>query len=200
MSHAVPIDTAPTGAATLRQPHALAGTPPTADHPHWTETLRDGTHVIIRPLHAEDVELERRFIERLSPESRRMRFLGQMSSPSAELLRQMTQIDYVHDMAFVALVHRDGEKREVGVSRYSVGADGAWCECAVSVDDEWHGLGLGTLLMRHLIETARARGIRSMISLDSADNWRMRELATHLGFVREQDPDDARQVIHRLTL
>lgn len=196
MSH--PIDVEP---PTPAQPsHALASAPPTADDPRWTETLRDGSHVVIRPLHHDDIELERRFIERLSPEARRMRFLGQMSAPGDELLRQLTQIDYVHDIAFVALVHRDGEKREVGVSRYSVGIDGQSCECAVAVDDEWDGLGLGTLLMRHLIETARARGIRSMVSLDSADNWRMRDLAAHLGFVREQDPDDATQVFHRLTL
>jgi len=171
-----------------------------ASSPRWTDVLSDGTHVLVRPIHKEDAELERKFIERLSPESRRMRFLGQMNSPSESLLRSLVDIDYVHDVAFVALVHRDNEVREVGVSRYSVGADGTTCECAVTVDDAWHGLGLGTLLMRHLIDVARERGIRRMVSFDAADNHAMRDLAKHLGFQRATDGDDPHQVIHTLTL
>ena len=178
----------------------IVAVPPSADSPHFTEQLRDGTHVIIRPLHKSDAALERAFIKRLSPESRRLRFLGQVGEPSDDMIRKLTDIDYQHDMAFVALVHRDNQKREIGISRYSVGADGQSCECAVTVDDEWHNKGLGNLLMRHLIDVARARGIRTMISIDAADNWQMRDLAAYLGFRRERDPDDSAQVIHRLTL
>jgi len=191
-----------TGSAT--NPSASGpGTPSaavTSQEPRWTEVLADGSHVLIRPIRKEDAELERQFIERLSPQSRRMRFLGQMSTPSEKLLRRLVDIDYVHDMAFVALVHRDNEVREVGVSRYSVGPDRSSCECAVTVDDQWHGLGLGTLLMRHLIDVARERGIQRMVSFDAADNLPMRDLARYLGFTRTVDPDDPRQVVHSLSL
>lgn len=179
---------------------ALEPAAASADHPHWTETLRDGTHVLIRPIHAADAALEKHFIERLSPASRRYRFLGAIGEPSDELLRRLTDIDYRRDAAFVALVHRDGEKREIGVSRFSLGADGKSCECAVAVADEWQHRGLGVVLMRHLIEVARARGIRSMVSYDAADNAAMRELAGFLGFRRTPDPDDPRQVVHTLLL
>jgi hypothetical protein len=54
--------------------------------------------------------------------------------------------------------------------------------------------------MRHLIEVARSRGVRSMFSIDEADNASMRDLAKFLGFRRTRDPDDATQVIHTLTL
>jgi L-amino acid N-acyltransferase YncA len=57
---------------------------------------------------------------------------------------------------------------------------------------------MGTLLMRHLIDNARARGVQEMVSLDAADNTEMRALADYLGFSREADPLDATQVIHRL--
>ena len=166
---------------------------------HWHDTLRDGSRVLIRPLGKEDIELERAFLRRLSPTAQRMRFLGLVHEPSEALLRRLTDVDFVHDVAFVALVHRDGEKREVGVSRYSLGADGA-CECAVTVSDDWQGKGLGTLLMQHLIEVARAKGVRCLVSIDAADNAAMRDLAAHLGFARETDPDDPHQVIHRLDL
>ena len=179
---------------------ALTPAEATADNPHWTETLSDGTHVLIRPIHAADASLEKKFIERLSPASRRYRFLGAIGEPSDELIRRLTRIDYRRDAAFVALVHRDGEKREIGVSRFSLSADGQSCECAVTVADDWQRKGLGVVLMRHLIEVARTRGIRSMVSYDAADNAQMRDLAAFLGFRRAADPDDPRQVVHTLSL
>jgi GNAT superfamily N-acetyltransferase len=103
-------------------------------------------------------------------------------------------------MAFVALVHREGEKREIGVARYSTSADGGTCECAVTVSDDWRNRGLGTLLMRHLIDVARSRGVRSMMSIDEADNTGMRDLAKFFGFRRKSDPDDRSLVIHTLKL
>jgi len=179
---------------------ALLPAAPSRDSPHWTDTLSDGTHVLIRPIHKEDAALERAFIKRLSPESRRLRFLGQMNEASDELVKALTDIDYRRDMAFVALVHRDREKREIGVARYGTNKDGSVCECAVAVADEWRNRGLGVALMRHLIDVARSRGVRSMFSVDEADNAAMRDLAKFLGFKRARDPEDATQVIHTLAL
>jgi GNAT superfamily N-acetyltransferase len=166
----------------------------------WIETLRDGTHVIIRPIRKADTELERAFIGHLSAESRRMRFLGQIREPSDEMLRKLTDIDYKNEMAFIALVHRDGQTREIGVARYSASGNGKFCECAVTVSDEWHNKGLATLLMHHLIDVARTRGIHTMVSYDAVDNGQMRELATFLGFKRTADPEDSGMVVHTLTL
>lgn len=179
---------------------ALVAAQPSAEEPHWGDTLRDGTRVLIRPIQRSDAALERAFIRRLSPESRRLRFLGSISDPSDELIRRLTDIDYQHDVAFIALVHRGGEEVEIGVSRFSIGADGQSCECAVAVSDEWQNKGLGAILMRHLIGVARMRSVHTMVSFDAADNTAMRDLAEFLGFRRERDPDDATQVIHTLVL
>jgi GNAT superfamily N-acetyltransferase len=170
------------------------------DYPRWTETLRDHTRVVIRPLTRKDAAREREFIESLSPESLRFRILGQVRHPSIELIQQLTDIDYQRDVAFAAVVPHDGDERILGVSRYSTSADGVSCECAVTVLDDWHRKGLGTLLMRHLIEVARARGIVFMVSVDSAENVEMGDLARYLGFSTEHDPQDASQVVHRLVL
>jgi GNAT superfamily N-acetyltransferase len=186
--------------ATSKSVGALVLARPSAAGPSWTEKLRDGSHVLIRPIRKSDAAIERAFIERMSPESRHFRFLGYFKSPSDEFVGRLTDIDYQRDMAFVALVHDEGEKKEIGVSRYSVAPDGTSCECAVAVADEWQGRGLGVLLMRHLIEVARARGIKKMLSMDASDNLHMRDLAEFLGFRRRPDPDDTRQVIYTLSL
>jgi GNAT superfamily N-acetyltransferase len=175
-------------------------TSPMHDNLQWSEKLRDGTMVLIRAIRDDDAELERRFIEELSPQSRRFRFLGDIKSPDPQLLRQFTHVDQVKEVAFVALIADGTAEREIGVSRYSVLGDGVTCECAIAVSDDWHNQGLATLLMNHLIDVARQRGISRMYSVDAPDNQAMRELAEHLGFVRSRDPNDARQVLHTLDL
>lgn len=181
-------------------PQNLSALPMSATSPMWVHALANGAQVIIRPLGKGDAALERAFIESLSAQSRRFRFLGQISCPSDDLVRRLTDIDYVHDVAFTAITDVEGTAREIGVARYSVSADGQSCECAVAVSDDFHGQGLGTLLMNHLIDIARERGISEMVSLDAAENFAMRDLALALGFRRESDPEDSTQVIHRLAL
>lgn len=190
----------PGSATTVKSGSQITTLSAPADVPESVVTLLDGNEVTIRALRKEDAELERDFIRNLSPESRWMRFLGQIVEPSDSLIRKLTELDYQHDMAFIALSREGGILHEVGVSRYSLAPNGQSCECAVTVADVWQGKGLGTILMRDLIDIARKRGIRSMFSIDANENDRMRELARDLGFKREQDPDDPTRVIHRLTL
>jgi GNAT superfamily N-acetyltransferase len=170
------------------------------EYPRWSETLRNQRSVLIRPITAQDRDAERAFIEGLSEQARRFRFLGQLGEPSEALLERFTNVDFKHEVAFVAVVAEDAHQHIVGVSRYGTDDAGLHCECAVTVEDEWQDQGLGTLLMRHLIEVARSRGIRTMYSIDSAENTRMRDLAKFLGFHAKADPDDATQVIHELDL
>ncbi|MFC5577919.1 GNAT family N-acetyltransferase [Lysobacter niabensis] len=170
------------------------------EYPRWSETLHDHSQVLIRPINKEDGAAERGFIEGLSAQARRYRFLGAVKSPSEQMIEQFTDIDYVHEVAFVAVVREDSHERIVGVSRYSTDKEGRTCECAVTVSDEWQQKGLGTLLMKHLMEVARARGIRTMMSIVSAENVQMRDLSSHLGFRARVDPDDASQIIHEIDL
>ncbi len=170
------------------------------EHPRWTETLHDHRHVLIRPIAPQDKAAERTFIEALSARSRRHRLLGALHSPSERLIEQLTDIDHVHEVAFVAVVKDDSQERIVGACRYSTDVDGRNCECVVMVSDEWQKQGLGTLLMKHLIDVARSRGIRRMTSLNSAQNIQMQDLMHNLGFRTRVDLVDAGRVIHELDL
>lgn len=170
------------------------------EYPRWSETLRDRSHVVIRPITKRDKDAERQFIEQLSPDSRHFRFFGQLSHPSESMLRELTDLDWRSEVAFVAVIQEGARESIVGVSRYSSDREGTNCECAVTVADGWQRKGLGTLLMRHLIEVARAKGIRRMTAIVSAENLQMNDLARHLGFHMRVDPQDANQVIHELDL
>jgi len=170
------------------------------EYPRWVETLHDHSRVLIRPINKEDGAAERAFVQGLSAQARRYRFLGAVVSPGERLIEQSTDIDYVHEVAFAAVVREDSYERIVGLCRYSTDKGGENCECAVTVSDEWQKKGLGALLMKHLIDVAWARGIRSMVSIASAENVQMRDLANYLGFRTRVDPNDASQVIHQIDL
>lgn len=163
------------------------------------DTLRDGSQVTIRPICKADVELERQFIQDLSPQSRRDRFLYTIASPSERLLKRLTDIDPSCEAALIAVIEDGIHQREVGVARFCQTPDGR-AEVAVTVADDWQRRGLATLLVQRLAALARERGIRALYSTDSAGNERMRELAASLGFARATDPDDATQVIYTLEL
>ena len=57
-----------------------------------------------------------------------------------------------------------------------------------------------SIACRFLIEVARERGIKRMVSIDITDNDKMRELALSLGFERRLDPQRMSEVIHTLVL
>lgn len=170
-------------------------------YPAWSETLRDRSHVLIRPMEKGDSAAERKFTEALPSGAECFRVMGQIARPSSSAIERSPLVDYGAEMAFVAVAYpADGQERIVGVSRYRTATRGLKCEFVVTVSDAWREKALGTSLMRHLIEIARSEGFRSMYSIDAAGNTAMSDLAGSLGFRTRMDPYDDRQVIHELEL
>lgn len=169
----------------------------------WLEQLRNGQRVLIRPIRPGDVTRNADFIEKLSPSSKHYLFLGGVAQLSDVALRHLCDPDYAHDMAYIALGldSRTGEARDqVGVCRYA-GADPVkGAEISVAVADAWQHQGLGKILLRHLIDYARAHRVPRLYSMDAFDNQRMRKLAREVGFVERPSPDDIHQVIYSLEL
>jgi hypothetical protein len=71
---------------------------------------------------------------------------------------------------------------------------------AVTVSDDQQNKGLCTVLMKRLMEVAKARGIRVMHLSDAADSSRMSQLAEHLGLGHRHDPGDATLVLYSIDL
>jgi GNAT superfamily N-acetyltransferase len=184
-------------------PEVVAPPADLAGGERWLEKLRYGRRVLIRPIRPSDVERNARFIEELSPPSKHYLFLGGTAQLSELALRRLCDADYARDMAYVALAldPQTGETRDqVGVCRYA-GADPVkGAEISVAVADAWQHQGLGKILLRHLIDYARAHGVPRLYSLDSAANSRMRELAHEVGFTAQPDPDDGARVVYSLDL
>jgi len=169
----------------------------------WTETLADGRRAIVRPIRPDDVARNREFLEALSPPSKHFLFLGGITRLNDEELRRLCNPDHANDMAFVALAAdpKGAESnRQVGVCRYASGGGATGAEISIAVADDWQHQGLGTALLRRLIDHARAHGVKRLYSMDSAVNDHMRKLGEDLGFTVAGDPDDRCQIILSLEL
>ncbi len=152
--------------------------------------VKGGKQVTVRPIRPEDAEIEHAFVKNLSPEARYYRFMHTLRELSLPQLIRFTQIDYDREMAFVAIVEREGREEEIGVARYTTNPDGEGCEFAIVVADEWKGGGVAGALMHALIESARRRGLRTMGSAILAENKRMLKFVTGLGFKVSTHPYD----------
>lgn len=158
----------------------------------------DGTDITIRPLRSDDINIERDFVEKLSIQTKRLRFFGIINQLPENLLKKLCDIDFEHRMAFIATNTATGE--ELGVSRYAESPDGDGYELAVTVADEWQHKGLGTLLMNQLIDFAKQHQVKRLYAIVLGENTYMRQLAKKLGMQVKRDPDDLRQVIYSLDL
>lgn len=163
-------------------------------------TLRDGARVTIRPIRAQDLELERAFVRDMSVESRYFRFLHTLRQLDEPTLIRLTDIDYDRQMALIAVVCENGLEVQVSVARYVVGSSGRDCEFAVAVADCWQGKGIAGRLMRQLMRAARDRGLETMEGFVLYGNQGMFALAGALGFRTESMTGDAslRRVVRDL--
>jgi acetyltransferase len=159
--------------------------------------LRDGATWSIRPIRPEDALLYRAFLDRTDPEDLRLRFLApRRHFPEEEALR-LSQLDYDREMAFVALTP---EAELAGVARLASDPDHTSAEYAAIVRSDLHGKGLGTALMRILIDYAAADGLERLEGVVLAENRPMLDFVRGLGFNAVPDPDDPALVLTTLDL
>ncbi len=138
-------------------------------------SLRDGREVLIAPLTPADARLLADAFERLSEESRRLRFLGPKTTLSQSDLRHLTAVDGHDHVALAAIDPASGHGVAIGRFVRDPG-DPERAEVALTVADEWQRRGLGKLLLSRLTERAREQGIRRFIALVSTDNRNMQNL------------------------
>lgn len=164
-------------------------------------TLRDGARVIVRPIRPSDRQIEKEFVQKLSNESKYFRFMGALRELDESMLNRFTQIDYDKEMALIAVSCENGQETEVGVARYVINPDGTSCEFAIAVADAWQQRGLGSILMRALVNAASARGLQAMEGIVMSANHGMLGFMNALGFSIEPVPGDpaTRHVVKELT-
>jgi acyl-CoA synthetase (NDP forming)/RimJ/RimL family protein N-acetyltransferase len=137
---------------------------------HWEADvlLRDGRTAHIRPIRPEDRELLVEFYSRVSDQSKYYRFFSPMPQLSERDLTRFTHVDHRDRVAFILLV----AGQMIAVGRYDTIKPGL-AEVAFLVEDRHQGRGIGQLLLEHLAQAGRERGVEKFIAEVLPDNQAM---------------------------
>jgi acetyltransferase len=159
----------------------------------WTSP--DGQVLRFRPIRPEDEPLVVEFHASLSEEtvfSRYLRHLGFDERTAHERLIRICFVDYDREMALVAECDHpeSGQPQVIGIGRLSriFGTDDA--RVAVLVTDARQGRGIGTELLRRLVDVARAEGVGVLRTEMRLDNIGMLRAAAKVGFTIVPSPTE----------
>jgi acetyltransferase len=157
-------------------------------------TTKRGERVAIRPIRPEDEPLIARFHETLSERSVYFRYFHMMKLGQRiahERLTRICFIDYDRDMALVAVARDEqGEPFVVGVGRLTKQRGTNVGEFAVTISDGWQGTGLGTDLLRRVVEVGRHEGLEAIVADILPENRDMQRVSEKVGFTCTFDVDE----------
>ncbi len=155
-------------------------------------TLKTGERVTIRPILQQDEPLMIKFHEALSEQSVYLRYFQTLKLSQRvthERLLRRCFIDYDREMALVAEAKtKAGEKEILGVARLiKLRGEGA-AEFSILIGDAHQKQGLGTELMKRLLQVARDEKVGHVVADILRENHGMQRLCRKLGFEMDGNP------------
>ena len=158
--------------------------PTPRDYPeHWEAdvVLRDGRTAHLRPIVPEDAQGLVDFYGEVSEESKYFRFFAPMPKLSDRDVQRFTTVDYRDRVALVLTV----AGKLIAVGRYDVldrVEQRSKAEVAFLVQDTHQGRGIGQLLLEHLAQAGRERGVARFVAEVLPDNRRMIQVFREQGY------------------
>lgn len=147
--------------------------------------LTDGRVARLRPIKPSDATRLVEFYDRVSPESKYLRFFAPYPRLSQRDVQRFTEVDYVDRVAFILTL---GELM-IGVGRYDR-IENDQAEVAFLIEDAHQGRGIAQLLLEHLAEAARERGITKFVAEILPENRRMAQVFVDAGYRVSKDVED----------
>ena len=155
--------------------------------------LDDGTPICFRPISAEDAPHLIDIFDNLSSESRYQRFqqvVDNFSSTQVQTYAEQTVVDSIESgYGLLAFIGTEPDSVPVAGIRYVV-EDGISAEFAITIRDDMHRRGIGSMLLNRLIVAARARGLRYLTGSALAENIAIWKLLTRTGLPLDRWYDD----------
>ena len=160
--------------------------------PQWEADvlLKDGRVAQLRPIVPDDSERLVEFYSRVSDESKYLRFFAPYPRLSEKDIERFTHVDLDRRVAFVVTLHDliigigryDAVSDEPGGGAGAGAAESSTAEVAFLVEDAHQGRGVGQLLLEHLAQAARERGIRRFVAEILPANRRMLQIFREMGY------------------
>ncbi len=143
--------------------------------------LPRGVVVHVRQIAPEDKEMLQTALSQLSELSNYFRFHRIVRELTEDELVYLTELDQHDHAAWGCLIDDDGELRPAGIARYVRLEGEPRAEAAVTVVDDYQGLGIGSFLLSVLARTAMQNGVEEFVGIVLAENRKMIEVFGQLG-------------------
>lgn len=147
-----------------------------------TCALKDGNDIMLRPIKPEDEPLWLEMLASCSKESIYHRFRYDFYFDSHDVASKYCFIDYDREIAIVAEIEEDGQKKLVGVGRLIADPDLEIMEYAILITDAWQKKELGFTLTKYCIEIAKMKGVKTLAAETTKDNKPMISVFRKLNF------------------
>jgi len=157
------------------------------------EPLRNGTEVEIRALRPSDRDALVDATRRTSDQSLYRRFFGVRREFNDREVAGFVDVDFIHHVALVAVMHPAGQELIVAGARYIVVRPGV-AELACTVVDEFQGQGIASALLRQLVQLARTAGVTELVAEVMPENTAMLRVLERSGLRRQMRRDG--DVVH----
>jgi GNAT superfamily N-acetyltransferase len=124
------------------------------------ETLKNGAAVTVRAIRRDDAGIILRAFSNLDRESVYRRFFSPKKELSLAELEQLTDVDFSKVVALVVSTPSPAGEVLIGGGRYAVeDPESGAAEIAFMTDGAHRGLGIASLILKHLVLVAREAGI-----------------------------------------
>jgi len=144
--------------------------------------LLNGQQAQLRPITTSDKNSILAFFDRLSPDTKFLRFHYAKPKITPEELDRYCNVDYHDSFGIVAEMDRNGLMEIVGVGRYVRLPCSDIAEIAFVVQDSEQGKGICTQMLSELAKLARERSVKSFVAELLNENIIM------LDILRKYDP------------
>ncbi len=150
-------------------------------------TMKDGAKVTLRPIRPDDEALMAKFHETLSDRTVYMRYFCSLSLKSRVAHERLVRVCHVDgDQETALVVDREdqatGQHQILAVGRLMKLESGNEAEVAILVSDQYQKHGLGTELLRQLVQIAGDQKLRRISGELLRDNLAMQVIVKKLGF------------------
>ncbi len=161
------------------------------------EKLKDNQTVIIRSITSEDKPALEMGFKHLSKSSIYHRFHGPKKSLSANELEYFTEVDHRYHVALLVTLSPPSDGEALAVGRYVCTNQilPLTADLAVTVKDDYQNLGIGRLLLRHLILTAQKNSIDRFRADVMRDNQPMLHLLRNCGLPFDEQTSQGEIII-----
>jgi len=152
-----------------------------AGHYVAAESLKGGLSATVRALRPDDRERVARAVRGLDRDSVYYRLFSYRKELTEAGLDRIMHFDPQSEVVLLMTVGDGEDERIIGSGRYVVTAP-ATAEVAFMVEEDYHGRGIASRLLRHLATVARECGLSTFEADVLADNKGMRAVFEHCGW------------------